>query len=495
MIEDQSILSSPASAQRLLTDALSVAADGAATTSNSDLLPRRRRSGDQHAGVVLAVCEAVALVAVATAVFVATGTFAHAAAVASLFALVQIAVRACTGSYSGQLPSVRSDGPDATMLVSPTIATWSFVVLTHLGGLGVDLRAVVMVWALTLPVMPMLRHTAHQMLGRRALPERVGIVGGGVVGRQVAQRLRSAGAAKPVDVVAFLDPDPLFGPEHGIAPLSRDVGEFELALRRAGATRVIVAHSVLGHAQLLDVVARCDRAGIRVDVVPRLHELFAHDRRFDSLDGVPLLSLPTVRRSRTQLFAKRVIDVVGAATLLILLAPLLAILAVAIRLESIGPVLFRQERVGLHGRLFAIVKFRTMKEEQDEPIGRGPPPRLDGFDKLQQDERITRLGRTLRVTSLDELPQLWNVLRGEMSLVGPRPLPVAEFAAVRWSHDPALDVPPGMTGLWQVLGRSDIAFPERMRLDRLYARNRSLRWDLRLLLATLPAIARRRGAY
>jgi lipopolysaccharide/colanic/teichoic acid biosynthesis glycosyltransferase len=193
---------------------------------------------------------------------------------------------------------------------------------------------------------------------------------------------------------------------------------------------------------------------------------------------------------------KRVIDVTGASIALLLLAPFLALVAAAIRLTSPGPALFRQRRGGLGGKPFTIYKFRTMvmaAEEQQAKLMALNEQEGPVF-KIHDDPRVTRLGRCLRSTSIDELPQLWNVLKGDMSLVGPRPLPVREARQCQSWQSRRLDVTPGLTCLWQVKGRSAIGFIEWMRLDIRYIRARSLRQDITLLLRTVPAVLSRRGA-
>lgn len=193
---------------------------------------------------------------------------------------------------------------------------------------------------------------------------------------------------------------------------------------------------------------------------------------------------------------KRALDVGGAAACLVLLSPVLATAAVAVRVSSPGPVLFRQLRTGAGGRPFVMYKLRTMcvDAEARKPDLR-PHSEQDGpAFKMAHDPRVTRVGAVLRRTSIDEIPQLWNVLRGQMSLVGPRPLPVAEAAACQRWHHRRLDVAPGLTCLWQVAGRSRVTFNEWMRMDIGYIRRRGLVRDLKLLAATVPAVLLRRGA-
>ena len=204
---------------------------------------------------------------------------------------------------------------------------------------------------------------------------------------------------------------------------------------------------------------------------------------------------PEAARRSAALALKRALDVLGAALGLLLAAPLLALLAVAIKRDSRGPVLFRQVRVGRGGRPIRIVKLRTMvvgAERQQEALR--AHSRDPGWLLLGHDPRVTRVGRLLRRASLDELPQLWNVLRGEMSLVGPRPLIASEHAQLSAEQRRRSDVKPGLTGPWQVLGRTEIPFERMLELDREYVERWSLAGDLRLLARTVPAVLGGRGA-
>jgi lipopolysaccharide/colanic/teichoic acid biosynthesis glycosyltransferase len=196
--------------------------------------------------------------------------------------------------------------------------------------------------------------------------------------------------------------------------------------------------------------------------------------------------------------AKRAIDVVAAATLLVLLSPLLALVAIAVRLDSRGPALFRQERVGLEGRTFRVAKFRSMHVDASDEMHRRYIEQLaageateDGLKKLTADPRVTRVGRFLRSTSLDELPQLLNVVAGEMSLIGPRPALAYELEHYRPEHFERFAVRPGMTGLWQVSGRARLGFVEMLELDASYARSAGPLTDLRIAVLTPRALVGR----
>jgi lipopolysaccharide/colanic/teichoic acid biosynthesis glycosyltransferase len=235
------------------------------------------------------------------------------------------------------------------------------------------------------------------------------------------------------------------------------------------------------------IPGRARRHGARKKQSARVRSLFESGRRVRPMEPLFVQSTPV---------GKRAFDLAAAATALILLSPLLAMVALAVKFTSAGPVLFRQRRVGRGGRLFVMYKFRSMvadAESQKRSLAA-----LNGRDgpafKMPGDPRITYLGRWLRRTSLDELPQLWNVLRGEMSLVGPRPLPCDEAdGCCRW-HRERLDVAPGLTCIWQVNGRSSVPFQDWMRMDLQYIRTRSALGDIRLLLQTVWAVASQRGA-
>ncbi len=212
---------------------------------------------------------------------------------------------------------------------------------------------------------------------------------------------------------------------------------------------------------------------------------------------MPVVNLPPMRLSRGIRITKRVVDVVVSGLGLLVLSPLLAAIAIAVKLDSRGPVFFRQERHGRGGSIFRIVKFRTMRVgAESERLALAPLNEISGaLFKMKEDPRVTRVGRLLRRTSLDELPQLWNVLKGEMSLVGPRPFVVHESSQITGWASRRLDITPGITGLWQVLGRTDIPFDEMVKLDYIYVTNWSLLWDMKILFQTIPVVLSRRGAY
>jgi exopolysaccharide biosynthesis polyprenyl glycosylphosphotransferase len=245
------------------------------------------------------------------------------------------------------------------------------------------------------------------------------------------------------------------------------------------------------------LLAICEEQGVTVRVMAHLASLSWARATPDALEGQPLLTIYTGPGETPALLVKRVIDIIGALAGLLVFAPAFALVAVAIKLDSRGPVFFAQERVGLNRRRFRAYKFRTMiegaemKQEELEPLNEAQGPVF----KIENDPRITRLGRWLRQLSIDELPQLFNVLQGNMSLVGPRPLPVRDVKRidVRW-HKRRFSVRPGITCLWQVNGREP-QFDEWIRSDMQYIDNWSLGLDLKILAKTISAVLSRQGAH
>ena len=232
--------------------------------------------------------------------------------------------------------------------------------------------------------------------------------------------------------------------------------------------------------------------GVRISVLPQILEVVGSGVTFDQVEGMPLLGVPHFGLCRSSSALKRALDIVATSVGLLLLAPLLALLALAVRLDSRGPVFFRQVRIGRNGEPFLIVKFRSMivdAEARKEEL-RALSVAGEGLFKVEDDPRVTRVGRFLRSTSLDELPQLFNVLRGEMSLVGPRPLVTDEDAQVLGLDRSRLRLKPGMTGPWQTLG-SRVPLQEMVEIDYLYASNWSLWGDCKILLCTIGHVVRR----
>jgi exopolysaccharide biosynthesis polyprenyl glycosylphosphotransferase len=308
-------------------------------------------------------------------------------------------------------------------------------------------------------------------------------------------------AAKPelgYRIVGFVDDNPEKG--------QTDIGRFKawgaltnlsLLVDIEAVDGVIITLPWMYHRKIMSIVRECEQRQVRAHIVPDLFQMSLSQVDVDDLGGVPLIGVREVGFEEWARFLKRVIDVVGAFLGLALGWPLLGLIALAIRLDSPGPIVFHQPRVGIGQRLFEVYKFRSMRdgaeEELDELIESNE---ADGpLFKIRDDPRMTRMGRFLRRTSLDELPQLWNVLRGEMSLVGPRPALPSEVKGYAEWHKKRLEARPGMTGLWQVSGRSLLSFDEGVLLDIYYIENWSLWLDLQILLRTVPQVLFGNGAY
>lgn len=262
-----------------------------------------------------------------------------------------------------------------------------------------------------------------------------------------------------------------------------------------GVDRLLVAHADIDDGALIGLLQECGQLSVKVSVLPRYLDALGPSVEVDDIEGVTVLDLQPLVLSRSSRLLKRTMDVTGAALGLLALSPVLVLTALAVWLDSGGPVLFRQRRIGWRGRPFEILKFRTMipgaDQSAEELLLRSQEPH---WLKLEHDPRVTRVGRFLRMLSLDEVPQLWNVLRGEMSLVGPRPLPAREDENVTGWARTRLDLAPGLTGLWQVLGRRNIPFDEMVKLDTVYVSNWSLWLDIKLILQTARIVLSRQGA-
>jgi exopolysaccharide biosynthesis polyprenyl glycosylphosphotransferase len=279
------------------------------------------------------------------------------------------------------------------------------------------------------------------------------------------------------------------------APVLGGVDELEAVASRHGVTRVIFTTRDLDDSTLEEVLQRCRALSLKVSMLPRLADMVGPSVEVDDVEGVTVLGVNPPWLPRSSRALKRAMDIALAGTLLLFGLPVFALIALAIRLESRGPVFFRQVRVGRGGRRFRVLKFRTMVMGAEEQRGALLAQSKDAnWLHLEADPRVTSVGRILRVWSLDELPQLWNVLRGEMSMVGPRPLIEEEDERVQGWRRGRLDLTPGMTGYWQVLGRTRIRFEEMVKLDYLYVMNWSLWEDVRLILRTLPIVLSRQGA-
>jgi exopolysaccharide biosynthesis polyprenyl glycosylphosphotransferase len=259
--------------------------------------------------------------------------------------------------------------------------------------------------------------------------------------------------------------------------------------------RVIIVSDSHDQEEILHAVRLSKALGVKVSVLPRLLEVVGSSSSYDDVDGLMLLGVRQYGLAKSSELLKRTMDVVGGAIGLVLLAPLFLVLAIAIKLDTRGPVFFRQPRIGHKGKHFRMFKFRSMVRDAE----RSKAALLErneaegGLFKISDDPRITRVGRLLRRTSLDELPQLLNVIQGSMSLVGPRPFVPDEDALIEGWERRRLTVRPGMTGLWQIFGSSRVPKSEMVKIDYLYSANWSMWLDLKILLRTVPYVLGRRG--
>jgi exopolysaccharide biosynthesis polyprenyl glycosylphosphotransferase len=385
-----------------------------------------------------------------------------------------------------------------------TVGTWVIFAGGILTGLArPELLRFVFFWAFAIGAVTGLRAVARAFCRRRlSYVQNAVIVGAGDVGQLIAHKVLQH-AEYGINLVGFVDVAPKerrAGLEH--LPLLGPPECLPAIVRTYDLERVVIAFSNESHDETIALIRSLNELGVQVDIVPRLFEIVGAGVDLHTIEGLPLIGLPPVRLSHSSRLIKRTVDVCLATLGLIALAPIFCVIALRIRADSAGPVFFRQTRVGIGDTTFEMYKFRTMTVDADARKGEVAHLNMhaeNGGDarmfKVPDDPRTTKFGRFLRRYSLDELPQLINVLTGDMSLVGPRPLILAEDKLVAdWARK-RLFVKPGITGLWQVLGRSEIPFEEMTRLDYLYVINWSLGNDLSLMLKTIPAMCRSRRAY
>jgi exopolysaccharide biosynthesis polyprenyl glycosylphosphotransferase len=323
---------------------------------------------------------------------------------------------------------------------------------------------------------------------RRAL-----LVGSGRHIEAVAQALGSR-SRTPVEIVGYISLTPR--PQNGLRSLGR-LDQLSEVLSRERVDEVIIADPEFPQERAVDLVDRCHQRGVTVHVAPSTMEILIDRAEFVPGESVPLFTLRPPVFEGVQFALKRTFDLVVATVGLVLISPLMLAIALAVKLSSRGPVIYRSIRPGMAGRPFRCFKFRTMREHAEQTQDDLEPlNELSGaLFKIRNDPRMTTVGRFLRRFSLDELPQLVNVIRGEMSLVGPRPLPMRDFERLEDWHKKRYLVLPGITGLWQVSGRAELDFDDLVRLDFLYLERWSIWLDLSILLKTIPAVLSRRGAF
>ncbi len=385
-----------------------------------------------------------------------------------------------------------------------TLGAWSFFVASWLAGFASPhVPRLILFWLLAVVFVTSARGLARTIARRSPLYlQNTIIVGAGHIGQLAARKLLQH-PEYGINLVGFVDAHPrprrpelehlaLLGPPDRL-PEIISVLDIE---------RVIIAFSDADHEELLRTIRELRKLDVQIDVVPRLFEIVGPKAGIHTFEGLALVGLPPSRLSPSSRLLKRSLDCVLAFVMIIFLAPLMAAIAVAIRLDSEGPVLFRQRRLGRDMRPFTVLKFRTMRVDTDQEEHRryiattlthDAAPNANGLYKLDRSSSVTSVGRFLRKTSLDELPQLFNVLAGDMSLVGPRPCLDYETEGFAEHHFERFLMPPGLTGLWQVTARARSTFGEALDMDVEYVRGWSFSLDLRLLLKTPFSLVRMRA--
>jgi len=395
------------------------------------------------------------------------------------------------------------------IILALTLWSWAFL----LGRAVVDTNSVellpsVGLWAFAIITVAGLRAATRALSRHRPwYQQRVAVMGTPGDVQKVIRRLeRHPELGLDVTCVVKINGDAATydaGPADAGDPVSAvDLApEVVRAARRAQVHRVVIASSPGDIDQRSELIRALSELRVHVDLVSADVDAIPSPGSLHYIEGLPMLTVPVVRKPRSRIAFKRAFDVAVASVGLVVLSPLLAYCAIRIRLDSRGGALFRQERVGMGGKHFEMLKFRTMvtDAEADKPALVGSElqrlSEVPGLFKIPGDPRVTGIGETLRRWSIDELPQLWNVVRGDMSLVGPRPLIPEEAELVAGHYKARSNARPGITGPWQTLGRSDIGFEDMVKLDYTYVMNWSFSDDVKLLIRTVGAVVRRRGAY
>lgn len=396
------------------------------------------------------------------------------------------------------------------MVTVCTFVFWAFAYVTSVA--HPTPPKLLVFWASAVPLISFGRAGARA-LARRSVTyiQNTVIVGAGDVGQLVAKKLLDH-PEYGINLVGFVDAQPKER-RSDLQHLAVLGGTSRLAavVRLFNVERVVVAFSDNSREEMLHLFRELRSLDVQIDIVPRFYEVVALRVGIHTLEGVPLVGLSPAELSRSSALLKRAFDVIVGTALLLVLAPVFALVAAAIALDSPGPVFYRHERIGRAQEPIRVSKFRTMRREfcrgpryggavADDAFEAllGDPTSRDEFaatQKLRDDPRVTRVGRFLRRSSLDELPQLLDVVRGELSLVGPRAITADELERYGDDAETLLSVKPGVTGYWQINGRSRLSYQDRVRLDLLYIQGWSFRLDLEILAKTARTLLRRGDAY
>jgi exopolysaccharide biosynthesis polyprenyl glycosylphosphotransferase len=495
------------------TDHFSTKADSARPRMRGDNVPRRRfrRSTDVErrptfvadTGVTVAVRHrdrayrvAVVIADVAAALLVVglSTTWAATSQLAWSALLVPVMVplvHAANGLYQRDGRVLNKNTLDEAPVIFRAAAVTTvlaYLIQSLVLQAPIGAKVVGFIWVgLTLSV-PACRTLARTLVRGGLPPERCLVVGDHDQGHRVAAKLTQAAGLKS-ELVGIV---PLAAT--GSGPSAAHFDSFAETVERLDVHRVLIAADAGAPQRELEAIQAAKALGVKVSVLPRVLEVVGSSATYDYVDGLTVLGVPRFGISPGAQLVKRAFDIAASAVVLLLSSVLLAAIAVAIKLTSPGPVFFRQRRIGRDGQPFWMLKFRSMCIGADElKASLREHNEQDGLFKIADDPRITRLGRVLRRTSLDELPQLLNVVRGDMSLVGPRPLVPEEDAQIQGWHRRRLHLTPGMTGPWQVLGSSRIPLREMVTIDYLYVANWSIWNDVKIMLRTVATVVARRG--
>ncbi|HEX3693477.1 MAG TPA: sugar transferase [Solirubrobacteraceae bacterium] len=372
-----------------------------------------------------------------------------------------------------------------------TLLTWLCGGLIVSGSL--DRRQVLFLWLALFLLLVVGRALARALALRLSPVERCLFIGEPQSARTIGAKI-SGHRGVNAELVAHVDLEKLSTWSTDSCSAQR-LDEVSQLVQSLDVHRAIIAPRSADAGEVLDLVRTLKAVGVRVSVVPRLLEVVGSSVEFDDLHGVTVMGVRRFDLTRSSAAVKRAFDVVLVSIGMVAVLPLMLAIALAIKLDSRGPVFFRQRRVGRHGERFHMLKFRTMIHGADamKDSLRDRNEAQEGLFKIVDDPRITRVGSFLRRSALDELPQLINILRGEMSLVGPRPLVIEEDERIEGWHRQRLALLPGITGHWQILGPARVPLREMVAIDYLYVANWSLWTDLKILLRTVPHVVGRRG--
>lgn len=421
--------------------------------------------------------------------------------VAGVLLLIWIMCLGLAGAYQWKRIGVGA-GEFNVVLSGSLLAAGVAGVTAYLASYDLSRGFYILVFLIGIPLLFMgrlaVRQVVHRLRARGTLGTQVLLVGDERHVEQLAAVLRRSRWLGYTIDGAILSTGPGTPSTRSGIPVLGGIGDVAEIARARGSELIIFTEGSFVKGQSFNHLARqLEDHHAQLVIVPSLTDVSAARMNLRPVAGVPLVYVESPRSARPTRWGKRAFDIVGSAALLILASPLMAAIAVAIKLEDGGPILFRQTRAGLKGKPFPCLKFRSMVPDAEKLLAelRERNEASAVLFKMKKDPRITRTGRFIRRFSLDELPQLWNVLRGEMSLVGPRPALPSEVAEYQAHVHRRLDVRPGLSGLWQVSGRSDLSWDDTVRLDLYYVDNWSMLQDLSILWRTVGAVLSSRGAY